>query len=99
MTLANTNRLRDPSFMESLELIERTVAQLTGKPADVVCHEDEHGAIFEVFSPRDTNAFLVGRENATINALRTLAKAIGHNGKHRIKVILRERENVSSTKA
>lgn len=75
--------------MDSKEFIERTVAQLTEGQAQVVCHEDKHGAIFEIFSTN--NALLVGKRRATIDSIRVLAKALGLNGKHRIKVILRER--------
>lgn len=75
--------------MDSKEFIERTVAQLTDGQATVDIHEDKFGAIFEIFSMN--NALLVGKHRATIDAIRVLAKALGYNGKHRIKVILRER--------
>lgn len=74
--------------MDSKELVERTVAKLGGDGATVTTHEDEFGAVFEIFSIN--NALLVGKRRATIDSLRVLAKALGYNGKHRIKVILRE---------
>lgn len=77
--------------MDALELIERTVTQLTGQPAKVSYEEDEHGAVFEIFSPKFSNGSLVGKNRSTIEALRVLAKAIGYNNKHRIKIVLRER--------
>lgn len=75
--------------MEAQEFIERTVAQLTEGQAKVEIHEDKFGAIFEIYSTN--NALLVGKRRATIDSIRVLAKALGYNGKHRIKVILRER--------
>lgn len=75
--------------MDSKEFIERTVAQLTNNQAQVVTHEDPTGAVFEIFSVN--NALLIGKKEATINSIRTVAKALGLNGKHRIKVVLRER--------
>lgn len=79
----------DDVCMDSKEFIERTVAQLTDGQATVEIHEDTFGAIFEIFSTN--NALLVGKRRATIDSIRVLAKALGYNGKHRIKVILRER--------
>lgn len=75
--------------LDAKELIERTVYKLCGKGATVRTSEDEHGAVFEIFSVN--NAALIGKQRATIDALRTLAKALGLNKKHRIKVVLRER--------
>lgn len=78
--------------MDALELIERTVEKLTDGKATVKVAEDTFGAIFEIYSV--DNALLVGKQRATIDAIRVLAKALGYNDKHRIKVILREREYV-----
>lgn len=83
--------IEEKQYIECKELIERTALQLTNGKARVKVHEDEHGAVFEVFSPKDSNALLIGKRRATIDSLRILAKALGHNGKHRIKVVLRER--------
>jgi predicted RNA-binding protein Jag len=77
-----------PMSMDARELIEKAVAKLAGDTATVRTHEDEHGAVFEIFST--TNALLVGKQQATINSMRTLAKALGYRDKHRIKVVLRE---------
>lgn len=89
MTLADFKLVVHDLSMDSKEFIERTVAQLTDGQAQVVIHEDQYGAIFEIFSTN--NALLVGKRRATIDSIRVLAKALGLNGKHRIKVILRER--------
>lgn len=97
MTLVFLFLLLHHLTMDSKEFIERTVAQLTGGNAAVEVHEDKFGAIFEIFSTN--NALLVGKRRATIDAIRVLAKALGYNGKHRIKVILRERSNVGTKEA
>jgi predicted RNA-binding protein Jag len=88
--VADSTSVVHDMLMNCKELIERTVTQLTGKPAQVDVHEDEFGAVFEIFSTN--NALLIGKKRATIDALRVLSKALGYNGKHRIKVVLRERE-------
>lgn len=75
--------------MDCIELVERSVRQLLGSSATVEHTEDEHGVIIEIFN--NDNGPLIGRHGATIQALSTLAKALGYNGKHRIKVVLRER--------
>lgn len=74
--------------LDSKELIERTVAKLTEDTGKVKVREDEHGAVFEIFSTN--NSALVGKNHATIESLRVLSKALGYNGKHRIKIVLRE---------
>lgn len=76
--------------MNSKDLVEKIVETLTQGTGTVTFHEDADGAVFEIFSTQ--NAALVGRKKANIEALRTLAKAVGYNGKHRIKVVLRERK-------
>ena len=75
--------------MDSQELIQKAVATLTNNTGTVITHADEDGAVFEIFSVN--NARLVGRQQATINSIRVLAKALGYNGKYKIKVVLRER--------
>lgn len=53
--------------------------------------EDEHGAVITI-TPKGNVSALIGRSGTTIDAIRTLAKAIGYNGKHRIKVKLDEQD-------
>lgn len=75
--------------MNAIELVERIVEQLTDSEPVVKVHQDEHGAIIRV-STNGNIPRLVGRHGATIHALSTLAKAVGIDGKHRIKVIVRD---------
>lgn len=75
------------------EMVERVVATLTKSPVHVEMVEDKHGAVFQIFCT-DT-AFLRGKKNRTIEAVRTLSKALGYNGKHRIRVLIRERSQQS----
>lgn len=83
--------------MDAKEFIDRAVAQLTDNQATVTVKEDQHGAIFEIFSTN--NALLIGKHHVTIDSLRVIAKALGFKGKYRIKVILRERQYVSPKEA
>lgn len=77
--------------MNAKEFIEGVASELTNGRATVECREDDMGAVFEINSEATTNGLIVGKQYATIEAIRVIAKALGYNGKHRIKVILRER--------
>lgn len=76
-------------YMNSKDFVSDVTEHLTGKKPDVQCDEDEHGAIITI-TPKGNVSSLVGRAGSTIDAIRVLAKAIGYNGKHRIKVKLDE---------
>lgn len=76
--------------MDAKEFVERSVAQLTKNKATVLVREDKFGAVFEIFSTE--NASLIGKHRATINSIRVVAKALGINDKHRIRIVLRERD-------
>ncbi len=75
--------------MTSLELIEQVVAELTGKTPQIAVEEDNHGAVITLTVTGQVSA-LIGKNGVTIDALRTLIKALGYNGKHRIKLRLHE---------
>jgi len=82
--------------MDAHEFVQKVAAKLTGNPVRVKLREDEYGAVMEVFSTN--NAPLFGKRGATIEAIRVVAKALGYNGKHRIRIILREPEHASTKK-
>lgn len=75
--------------MNSKDFVSEIVEHLTGKTPEVHVQEDEHGAILTV-TPHGNVASLIGRQGSTIDAIRILCKAIGYNGKYRIKLILDE---------
>lgn len=72
--------------MNSIELLEGIVITILGEEATVTSKEDEYGAVITVHPNRTSIASLLGRNGSTIDAIRTLAKVIGIDGKHRIKV-------------
>lgn len=75
--------------MKSDKFIEQIVSHLTGEQPEVSVVEDEHGAVITV-NVKGRISPLIGRNGTTIDAIRTIVKAIGYNGKHRIKVRLHE---------
>jgi predicted RNA-binding protein YlqC (UPF0109 family) len=75
--------------MNSKDFVSEITEHLTGEKADVAMQEDEHGAILTV-SPKGNISALIGKAGSTINSIRLLCKAIGQNGKHRIKLNVSE---------
>lgn len=71
------------------EFITDIVTHLTGEKPDIQVQEDEHGAVLTVTVSGKVSS-LIGRNGTTIDAIRTLVKAVGYNGKHRIKVRIYE---------
>ena len=72
--------------MNSIELVEGIVKTTLGDGSTVTQKEDEHGAVITIHPNGASIASLLGRSGSTIDALRVLAKVIGINGKHRIKI-------------
>ena len=76
--------------MNSIELVEGIVKTVLGDNATVTQKQDEYGAVITIHPNGTSIASLLGRSGSTIDAIRTLAKVIGINGKHRIKVSIQE---------
>jgi len=70
-----------------MEVIVKTIL---GDQATITHKEDEYGAVITIHPNGSSIASLLGRNGSTIDAIRTLAKVIGINGKHRIKVSIQE---------
>ena len=81
--------------MNSKEFVSDIVEHLTGEKPAIDCQEDEHGAVITI-TPTGNVSALIGRSGTTIDAIRTIVKAIGYNGKHRIKVKLDEQDRYSN---
>lgn len=76
--------------MNSLDFIVDVAEHLTGElPKDVQVNEDASGAVITL-TPAGNVSSLIGKNGTTIDAIRVLCKAIGYNGKHRIKIKLDE---------
>lgn len=75
--------------MNSKDFVSEITEHLTGEKPEVVMKEDEYGAILTV-SPTGNVSALIGKAGTTINSIRLLCKAIGQNGKHRIKLNVSE---------
>lgn len=75
--------------MNSKDFIAEITEHLTGEQAKVVVNEDESGAVITV-TPAGNVSSLIGKGGTTIDAIRVLCKAIGYNGKHRVKVKIDE---------
>jgi len=79
--------------MNSIELSEGSVKTILGDKATVTHVQDEHGAVITIHPNGVSIASLLGRNGSTIDALRTLAKVVGIDGKHRIKIQIQEHDN------
>lgn len=75
--------------MNCKDFLNDTITHLSGERPGIVVNEDEHGAVITL-NVRGRVSSIIGKNGSTIDAIRTLAKAIGLNGKHRIKVRIYE---------
>lgn len=76
--------------MNCKEFINDIVTHLSGQTPDIDVVEDEHGAVITLTIHGDTS-IVIGKHGGTIDAIRTLSKAIGYNGLHRVKLTLNEK--------
>lgn len=77
------------SPMNCKDFLNDAITHLSGEKPDIVVAEDEYGAVFTLTVKGHVSS-VIGKAGTTIDAIRTLAKAIGHNGKHRIKLRIYE---------
>lgn len=77
--------------MNSKDFVSQIVEHLTGQKPVIALIEDEDGAVLTI-TPSGNVSALIGRKGTTIDAIRTVCKAIGVNGKHRIKLKLNEQD-------
>ncbi|HET8708956.1 MAG TPA: hypothetical protein VFL85_01605 [Candidatus Saccharimonadales bacterium] len=75
--------------MNCKDFLDGITTFLTGERPAIRIVEDDSGAIIHI-TPAGRVSSLIGANGATINAIRVLAKALGYNGKHRIKILLDE---------
>jgi len=75
--------------MNSKDFVSQIAEHLTGEKAIVEVQEDEYGAVMTI-SPKGNVSSLIGHAGCTMDAIRVICKAIGYNGKHRIKIRLNE---------
>lgn len=75
--------------MNSKDFMAEITEHLTGAKPSVRVDEDESGAVITV-TPAGNVSSLIGKGGTTIDAIRVLCKAIGYNGKHRIKIKIDE---------
>ena len=76
--------------MNSKDFVSDITEHLTGEKPEIDIQEDEYGAILTI-TPKGNVSALIGKAGGTINAVRVLCKAIGINGKHRIKLNVSEK--------
>lgn len=75
--------------MDIKQLVQTIVTHLTKHDTQVIVDEDEFGAVVTIVAGGNVPS-LIGKNGTTIDALRVLLKAIGHNDKHRIKLRVTE---------
>ena len=81
--------------MNSKDFIAEITEHLTGAKPSVVVNEDDSGAVITV-TPAGNVSSLIGKGGANIDAIRVLCKAIGYNGKHRVKIKIDEQARHSN---
>lgn len=81
--------------MNSKDFLSDIVTHLTGEKPEIEVQEDASGAIITV-TPAGNVSALIGKSGTTIDAIRVLSKAIGYNGKHRVKIKINEQNRHSN---
>lgn len=81
--------------MNSQIFLSDIVEHLTGQKPQIVVSEDASGAVITV-TPTGNVSALIGKSGTTIDAIRILCKAIGYNGKHRVKIKINEQNRHSN---
>lgn len=77
--------------MDAVSFIRQVIHSLSGEEPDLQFVEDEYGIVVDVWVYGNMGAVL-GHSGTHFNAIRWLAKALGYNGKHRVKVRLHEQD-------
>lgn len=75
--------------MNCIEFLDSIVFHLTGEKPVIEVHEDQYGAVISIKVNGNVSS-LIGKQGATINAIRVLVKAIGYNSKHRLMIRINE---------
>lgn len=75
--------------MNAADFVQNIVTELSGAPATVTHQPDDQGVIMDV-TATGAIASVIGKDGRTIEAIRTIANALGQDGKHRIRVRLNE---------
>lgn len=81
--------------MNSKVFLSDVVEHLTGAKPEIQVDEDASGAVITV-TPSGNVSALIGKSGTTIDAIRVLCKAIGYDGKHRVKIKLNEQNRHSN---
>lgn len=78
--------------MNATDFVVDIVTELSGKPAQITYKPDEQGIVMNVTAV-GAIASVIGKDGRTIDAIRTVANALGQDGKHRIRLLLNETKN------
>lgn len=72
-----------------MDILNDIIYQLSGEQPQIDIREDDTGAIINIHLTQNIPR-VVGKQGKTIDAIRTIIRAIGYNGSHRIMVTLDE---------
>lgn len=81
--------------MNATDFLSDIVSHLTGAKPEIEVAEDTSGAVITV-TPAGNVSALIGKSGTTIDSIRVLCKAIGYNGKHRVKIKINEQNRHSN---
>ncbi len=81
--------------MKTVTFLTDIVQELTGHQPKVTETKDSYGSIIDIYVEGNVSQ-LIGKEGKTIEAIRTIAKAVGVDGSHRVKVRINENSDIPS---
>lgn len=73
--------------MNAVAFVQQTTTELSGTPTTVTQQLDDQGVVIDVHATKSI-ASIIGKQGRTIDAIRTIANALGQDGSHRIRVRL-----------
>ena len=76
--------------MNAYQFVQQTTSDLSGAPTTLDVHPDDQGYVIDVKATQNL-ASIIGKNGRTIDAIRTVANALGYEGSHRLRVRLNER--------
>lgn len=75
--------------MNATEFVQQITTELSGTATTVTHQLDDQGVVIDVQATKRI-ASIIGKQGRTIDAIRTIANALGQDESHRIRVRLNE---------
>lgn len=79
--------------MEAIEFVEKVILQLASSEPTITQAKNQDGDLVISVVVKGNVANVIGKQGKTVEAVRTIAKALGSEGNHRVKVKINEHQS------